>query len=106
MEKNKELVDHLNNLKILQTSSWDENIPEEIWDKYFKNKHEEVKTGLNVDKHRWYEVSTTVIHINDGFIGIHSVTNCFSEQSSIEDMYHHLEFFEMKEVSQPTYVKL
>ena len=106
MKTNKELVEHLNNLKILQTSSWDENVPEEIWDEYFKDNHEIVKYGLNVKTHRWYELSTTVIKLNGGFIGVISVTHCYNEKSTIEDMYHYLEFLEMKEVNQPTYVVL
>ena len=103
MKTNKELVEYLNNLKIAQTSSWDENIPEDVWNEYFKNKYESVEVGLDVDKHRWYELSTEVLSINDGFIGVHSVTDTFSEQSSIEDMYHHLEFFEMEEIKVTSY---
>jgi len=38
MRTNKEIVEHLNNLKIHQTSSWEENIPEEIWKEYFEKK--------------------------------------------------------------------
>lgn len=102
---NKELVEKLNNLKILQTSSWDECIPEDIWNEYFEN-GKSITSGLDVDKHRWYETSTEVMKINDGFIGINSVTDCFSEQSSISDMFHTLNFFEMIEISIPSYVKL
>ena len=103
MKTNKELINHLNNLKILQTSSWDENIPEEIWHEYFECTYNEVAAGLNIDEHRWYELSTTVIRINSGFMGIRSVTKCFSEQSSIDDMCHKLEFYEMEEINVISY---
>jgi len=106
MTTNKELVEHLNGLKIIQNSSWDECIPEEIWKEYFEGKHKTVDSGLDVDKHRWYETSIEVIEINGGFIGIHSVTDCFSEQSSIEDMFWTLSFFEMKEVKVTSYEKI
>lgn len=102
---NKELVDYLNSLQILQTSSWDECISEDIWDTYFDNKIETVETDLNIDRHRWYELSTEVISIRDGYIGIRSVTNCYSESSSVGDMYHLLEFFEMEPEITTTYVK-
>ena len=105
MKTNKELVEHLNSLNISQTSDWSEDIPTEIWEEQFKNNYHSVETGLNVDKHRWYELSTKVIKRNDGFIGVRSVTDCFNESSSIEDMGHNLEFFEMKEVSSITYIK-
>jgi len=105
MKTNKEIVEHLNSLNIAQTSNWSEDIPEEIWNEQFEDNHHVVATGLNVDKHRWYELSTEVISINGGLIGVRSVTDCFGEESSIEDMRHDLEFFEMKEVSSITYIK-
>ena len=101
---NKELVEHLNSLNITQTSEWSEDIPEEIWNEQFKDNHHVIAKGLNVDKHRWYELSTEVIKRNNGFMGVRSVTDCFSESSSIEDMCHDLEFFEMEEVSSVTYI--
>ena len=100
---NKELVEYLNSLEIIQKGSWDEDIPEEIWEKYFENKYETVDSELDIDKHRWYETSTEVIKINDGFIGIRSVTQRYSENSSIEDMYWSLMFFEMKEIKIVSY---
>lgn len=100
---NKELVEYLNNLKILQISCWEECIPEDIWNKYFKDKHTIKEESLNIDKHRWYELSTEVIKINNGFIGVRYISNLYSEQSSYEDMYHTLKFFEMEEVPSVTY---
>lgn len=102
---NKELVEHLNNLKIIQTDSWDENISEELWDKYFKDKYKTIDSGLFIDKHRWYETSIEVFKINEeGFIGVCSITDCFSEQMSIGDCSHRLKFYEMEEIMQPTYI--
>jgi len=106
MKTNKELVEHLNSLNILQKYSWSEDIPDEIWDEYFENNKAILESGLDIDKHRWYELSTEVISINGGFIGVRSVTHCFSEKSSIEDMNYHLKFFEMEEKIKTTYVKL
>jgi hypothetical protein len=102
---NAELVKHLNELKIKQTSCWEECIPEEIWDKYFENKYKTVKENLDIDKRRWYESSISVIKINDDFIGIRSITNCYNEQSSFEDFCYILHFCEMEEVMKPTYIK-
>jgi len=105
MKTNKELVEHLNSLQILQTHSWNKCIPKEIWNDYFEDKCEEIELGLDVDKHRWYELTTTVLQINNGFISVRSITDMFSEQSSFEDMYHHLEFFEMEEILIKSYKK-
>ncbi|HMT02307.1 MAG TPA: hypothetical protein PKD00_03205 [Burkholderiales bacterium] len=103
MKTNKELVDYLNGLKIKQTSSWDEDIPEDVWNEYFEDKLKVVESDLYVEKHRWYETSVEIIKINDGFIGIESVTDTFSEQQEIRDCYHTLEFFEMEPVQTITY---
>ena len=101
---NKELVELLNSLKILQTSDWEESIPEKIWDEYFVDS-KTVVSGLDVDKYRWHELSTEVLRINDGFIGVRSITTMYSEQSSYGDIFHHLEFFEMEEIPSFTYKK-
>ena len=105
MKINKELVEYLNSLKILQTSCWDENIPEDTYDDYFTDKFESIEFGLDVEKHRWYEITTEVLKMNNGFIGVRSVTDTFSESSTIEDMYHKLEFFEMEQILVTSYKK-
>lgn len=99
----KELVEKLNGLKLLQKSmDWDENIPVGVYNEYFQD-YEEIDSDLDVDKHRWYETSITVIRLPQGFLGIRSITDLFSERSTVEDCYHTLEFFEMEEVQTITY---
>lgn len=102
---NSELITKLNDLKIHQTSGdWQEDIPEDIYDEYFENAGA-VASGLEVDTHRWYELSTSVVSVNGSFIGINAISNTFSESMGYDDVYHHLEFFEMKEVKVVSYVK-
>ena len=99
---NKELVELLNGLKITQISHWVDCIPTEIYKEYFVGT-EVVGVNLDIDKHRWYELSTDVVKLNAGFIGIRSITNMYSEQSSYDDMSYTLEFFEMEEIPSFTY---
>ena len=101
----KELIQKLNDLKITQISGgWEENIPEDIWEQYFENiQYEEVAWDLDVDTHRWYETSTTVIRIDGIFMGINYITNMFSESQEYEDCFHYLEFMEMEEFSTVSY---
>jgi hypothetical protein len=101
----KESIEKLNGLQIIQTSSgWKENIPDDIWAKYFENlPFEEVALDLDVDTHRWYETSTTVIKIGGIFIGINYITNMFSESQNYEDCYHTIEFMEMEEYVTTSY---
>jgi hypothetical protein len=104
MEKFDELLAKLKELEIVQTQGdWQENIPEDIWEEYFKDNFEEVKHGLEVDTHRWYETSITVIKIFGRFLGIGYITNMFSEESSYEDCFVKLWFCEMKEAQTTTY---
>lgn len=101
-----ELLEKLNKLDIRQKSGdFMEDIPNDIWKEYFKGKPV-VKSNLDVDKHRYYETSVTVIKIFDRYLGIRSVTDMFSEQMDISDCYHTLVFFEMKKVETITFEEI
>ena len=104
MNKFNELLNKLKALKINQTNiSWEENIPDDIWKEYFHNNYKEVDCSLNIDTHRWYELSITVIEIFGRYLGIRHVTNIFSESSGIDDLYVEVEFMEMIETTVTTY---
>jgi len=104
MEKFNELLKKLQDLNITQTKGdWAENLPDDIWKEYFKANFKEVKSGLDVDTHRWYETSTNVIEIFGGLLGITFITNMFSESQDYEDCYVTIEFNQMKEVQTISY---
>jgi hypothetical protein len=103
MDKFDELLEKLNGLKIIQKSiDWQEDIPEDIFNDTFNL----VDSELDVDKHRWYETSVEVYKVFDRFLGVQSITDVFSEQSEVGDMYHTIKFFEMKPIQTTTYIKL
>jgi len=107
MEKFNELLEKLKGLKITQTESdWAECLPAEIWEEHFKGNFKELKSGLDVETHRWYEVSTSVIEIYGKCLGISHITNLFSESSSHEDCYVTIGFFEMEEIMIKSYKKV
>ena len=107
MKNFNELVEKLNSLKITQKSiDWKECIPDDIWSKCFSGNFKEVKRGLCVDTHRWYETSISVIEIYERFLGIRHITNLFSEQMECEDCYVTIEFFEMEEIKVVSYKRL
>ena len=98
------IVAKLNALQITQTKGeWDENIPNEIYDQYFGGKCKEIAWNFDTDTHRWYETSTTVLKFEDSLMGIHYITNMFSESQDYEDCYHTIEFFEMEEFVTTSY---
>ena len=97
------LLKQLNELNIIQKSyELKEDLPQVIYKKHFKNL---LASGLEVDKHRWYETSIYVFKTELGIIGVRAVTDLFSEMGEIEDVYHKLEFFEMQEITTVTYIK-
>lgn len=107
MKKFYELLEKLKNLEIVQKDiNWCENLPNEIWNEHFENNFKELKSGLDVVKHRWYETSISVIEIYGKPLGIKHITNLFSESSSCEDCYVTIEFFEMEAVYVVSYKKL
>lgn len=107
MTKADELIDKLTKLDLPQISDWEESIPEEIWFAEFDKKHTVLAEGLEVNKHRWYETSTTAIQFEDGSImGINSVTNIYSENMMFEDCGADLSFFPMSEVKVISYVRV
>lgn len=46
---------------------------------------EAVARDLYVDKHRWFETSTTVYKCEDGFVGVNGVTQTYSEMMSCDE---------------------
>ena len=73
------------------------------YEKYF-DRLKKVDSGLDVDKHRWYETSTTVYMIDDEwYMGVDEVTSVFSESMGIGDCGVRPVFFEMEAVASITY---
>ena len=96
-----QVIEELNSIAIIQKQGdFLEDLSEEIWKKYFQDPVDE---GLNVEKHRWYETSISVYKIGEDFLGVRAVTDVFSEQSEVGDMFHQLKFFQMVEVLTPSY---
>lgn len=100
-----ELILALNKADIPQNElRWMEDIPTEIWNDMV-DRMTLASAELYVDKHRWHETSITVVKIDDRFMGVEHVSDVFSEQMGVSDIYHTLKFFEMIEVNQPTYIR-
>ena len=57
-----------------------------------------LEEGLNVDKHRWYETSTSVYRVGDFFLGVNGPSQMYSESSSWDDLQHEVIAFEMEKV--------
>ena len=63
-----------------------------------------VASELNVDKHRHYELSTDVYHIDaDVYLGVRYVSQMYSEMSDHYSIGINAKFFEMKREEVKTY---
>lgn len=45
-----------------------------------------IASDINVDRHRWYELSTNIYCCDDGYVGVSGIAQCFNECSSPVDM--------------------
>lgn len=95
------MIERLNSLKIKQTSSWQEDIPEDVWKECIEGNL--VARGLDVDKHRWYETIIDVFKCGEEFIGVRHVGMTYSEMQDIDSLDWQLEFFEMEKIHTVTY---
>ena len=69
-----EVIEKVNNTNYWSLSSFEEDFNLEV-----------VASGLYVDKHRWYEISTSVYKCEDGFVGVSGVSQLYNESSDYED---------------------
>ena len=107
MSENERFDTMLKRLKaeaILDTGGWEEVIPDDIWLEFFRGNHKVVAKGLDVDTHRCYETSTTVVRVEGGLLGINHITNIFSESMCYSDCGIKALFCEMQEKKTITYV--
>lgn len=72
--KVKELVEKVNNAKYRSLFDFGEDFNLEI-----------VASELYVDKHRWYETSTTVYECEDGFVGVNGISQMYSDYMDYDD---------------------
>lgn len=101
-----ELIERINKAEILQTeySFKEEKLPKDIRE-IADNKFKFIKEDIDIDRHRWYELSTTVYSYKGRFIGIRGASVSYGEMASWSDFYITWEAFEMEEVKTTTYVK-
>ena len=96
--KVQELINYVDERNLY--SLWD--FEESLTDEKF-NELKKVAKGLEIDKHRWYEVSTTVYKVEDGYVGVRGVTHLYSEGMSYSDCDYLCEASEYEEVQTISY---
>jgi len=74
-------------------------------DLFYEANPKMVKKGMNVDKHRWYEISTCVYLIGEWYLGVCGVSDLFSESMGYDDCNVETNAFEMEQVQSVTYIQ-
>ena len=62
-----------------------------------------VSEDIEVDRHRWYEVSTTIFKVEDGYVGVRGVTHLYSEGMAYSDCDYLCKASEYEEVQTISY---
>ena len=102
-----ELLAKLKELDIRQTEGdWTKDIPKEIWGQYFKQGYKTVKEELDIERYRWYDISTTVIEICGGLLGVSHISNVYSNHKALAKLRVKLVFTEMKAVPTTEYIRI
>lgn len=104
------IVEELNELKITQKeySILEQEDVYEVFEKYGGvSDFEVVCENLDIDTHRWYELSTTVFRSKaSGYtFGVVQVSSVFSDMTELTDIFHILKSFEMREVAVVSYAE-
>lgn len=104
MEKFSEMLAQLQSLNIIQKElEWQECIPENIYQNYFQDNCKFITSGLNMDERRHYEKSISVVEMYGKYLGVMHISKLYSEQSTCEDCYVTIEFFEMEPITITSY---
>lgn len=96
--KVKELIDYINSNDFY--SLWDME-----YSLFYTNKDlpKRVANNLEIEKRRWYEISTSVYKLEDGFVGIRGVSTIYSESMVAEDCGFRCTASEYQEIPSVTY---
>ena len=62
-----------------------------------------VSEDIEVDRHRWYEISTTIYKVEDGYVGIRGISQIYSEYMSDKDCNYLCKASEYEEVQTISY---
>ena len=68
-----------------------------------KDLTKKVADNLEIEEHRWYEISTSVYKLEDGFVGIRGVSQIYSEGTTPEDCCTKCSASEYIEIPSVTY---
>ena len=96
--KVQELIDYVNSNRFYSIYEFEDSLT----DKQFKEL-KIIPESIDADRHRWYEVSTTIYKVEDGYVGVRGVTHLYSEGVTYKDCAYLCEASEYEEVQTISY---
>lgn len=103
----KEFLEKLKASNIDQKSrEFTEDMPDdllELWESFDPSL---ITYELDIEKHRWYELSTDVYEVDGKYFGVRGATQMYSESSNWSDLSVTWDVFEMKPVQITTYISM
>lgn len=98
--KVKELIDYVNSNEFYSLWNIENALCRDFLDKELPQR---VAEKLEIDNNRWYEISTSVYKLEDGFVGIRCVSTIYSEYMDAEDCGFRCIASEYQEIPSVTY---
>ena len=95
--KVQELIDYVNSNGFYSMYDFEDSLTDR------ESELEIVSEDIDVDRHRWYEISTTVYKVEDGYVGIRGISQIYSEYMSDKDCDYLCEASEYEEVQTISY---
>ena len=80
--KVKELINYVNSIDFYSLWDMEDSLCYDFLDKELPQK---VAENLEIEERRWYEISTSVYKLEDGFVGIRGVSKIYSKNMNSED---------------------
>ena len=96
--KVKDLINYINTNKFYSLQDMEDSLQYDL-----KEFPKRVAKNLEIDKHRWYEVSTSVYKLEDGFVGIKGVSNIYTKNMDAENCCFECSANEYKEIQSISY---
>ena len=96
--KVQELIDYVNSNVFYSLYEFEDSLT----DKQFKEL-KIVSEDIKADRYRWYEVSTTIYKVEDGYVGVRGVTHLYSEDMMYADCDYLCKASEYEEVQTISY---
>ena len=98
--KVKELIDYVNSIDFCSLWDMEDSLCYDFLDKELPQK---VAEKLEIEKKKWYEVSTSVYKLEDGFVGVRGVSTIYSEYMDAVNCGFKCTANEYQEISSVTY---